>query len=365
MEARLLDQPFFPWELPLPRVSSRTDDYQEIADRSDALIAGAKDKVGFGYEIITESRKLQLWGRNEIPTRVIFRTAEDLDAFVGRRDETKRLAQAYETIISRFPVLRDWCAHHTKQILDHDGKWEDLLTVCEYFVTTPRPGVYLREVPLPVHTKFIEDNRSVLRSLLDQLLPASELGGGGFETRFGLRVPEIFVRIRFLDEALRLRLGFPFAQAGVARADFAQLPLRGTNMLITENEVTFLTLPNLPNTLGVWGSGFAVAGLGKLPALQHARVWYWGDLDAQGFEILSLLRQRQPDTRSLLMNRETWDRFRDYVVPGQPSRSPTPMHLSEDETKLYGMVSTENLRLEQERISHGWASEHIRTALAV
>ena len=364
LEARALGTPFFPWEVPLPRVNSRGDNYEEIVRQCERLLAGSKEKLGRGYSVVSETRNLRLWGKNTVPVRIVFQAAEDLDAFLGRQEQWTVFEQLRAETTGRFPALRDWTARHPRQMFENREKWTDLLAVCAYFVSTPKPGVYLREVPLPLHTKFIEENRGILRLLLDQLLPAGELGGGGFEARYGLRVPATLVRVRFLDPAIRCRFGFPFEQVGIERADFARLPLAGVNLLITENEITFLTLPPLPNTLGVWGSGFAVTALGDLPVLKEARVWYWGDLDAQGFEILALLRERISTTQALFMDRATWRQFRTHAVPGTAARTSPGPHLTAEETELYEELKGHHLRLEQERIPHAWASAQMRNILS-
>ena len=364
LESRRLGTPFFPWKIPLPRISTRENDYVLIAHQSEALLAGAKAKTGRGYIVITETRNLRRWGRNVVPVRVVFETADDLDAFVGRQRQAAEFDRHCAEIAGRFPSLNQWAARHARHVLEHGANWTDLLTVCEYFVATPKPGVYLREIPLPVHTKFIEENRGILRLLLDQLLPSAELGGGGFEARFGLRVPASLVRVRFLDDRLRCRFGFPFAQVGIERADFAQLALDGVNLLITENEVTFLTLPLLPNTVGIWGSGFAVTTLVNLAPMKNAHVWYWGDLDAQGFEILAILRERVPHTRTLFMDRATWREFGHLAVAGIETRNMAGPYLTAEEVELYDELRSRNVRFEQERIPHAWASERIFSAFS-
>ena len=108
---------------------------------------------------------------------------------------------------------------------------------------------------------------------------------------------------------------------------------------------------------------FAVTALGELHVLRDANVFYWGDLDVQGFEILSLLRERNPMTRALLMDRVTWEKFGPFAVAGKPSRSSSIAHLSREETELYEELKYGNHRLEQERIGHEWASERIRAAM--
>lgn len=363
LRARVLGESFFPWEMPLPRISSKRDDFDEVRRRSEELMAHAKEKTGRGYTLVSESRNTPEWGRNPMPVRVVFEAPADLDAFLGTSAKSAAFERDFALILQRYPSLGDWASSHAEAIVKHAGKWPDLLMVCDYFVSTPQPGLFLRELPVALHTKFIEDHRAILRQVLDQILPNSDLKIGGFEERFGLRVPEALVRVRFLDPVMRERLGFPFDFAGIARSDFASLPIADGNLLITENEITFLTLPALPNSLGIWGSGFAVASLGVLPILRDVQIFYWGDLDVQGFEILAALRDRAPKTQAVLMDRATWEEFRAYAVDGKPFRGRPLKSLNESEAALFSELERGNHRLEQERISHQWACARIRDAL--
>jgi hypothetical protein len=121
--------------------------------------------------------------------------------------------------------------------------------------------------------------------------------------------------------AVRQWLDFaPAKTAGANGSRKTYFESSGGNLVITENEITFLTLPPLPNTLGIWGTGFAVASLGVLPILRDARIFNWGDLDVHGFTILAALRDRATKTRALVMARATWEEFRSYAVNGKPSR---------------------------------------------
>jgi hypothetical protein len=61
-------------------------------------------------------------------------------------------------------------------------------------------------------------------------------------------------------------------------------------VLIVENKVNLLTLPRLPGTLAIGGLGNAVMLLRYCAWLGSVSITYWGDIDVQGFEILSRLR---------------------------------------------------------------------------
>ena len=114
--------------------------------------------------------------------------------------------------------------------------------------------------------------------------------------------------------------------------------------------MNLLTLPDATRSIALGGLGNAVTQLDPGPWLHDTPIHYWGDLDVEGFEILSRLRQRFPQTRSLLMNQPKWARFDHLAIAGNPvTRSPTG-HLSADELELCSALLQIQRRLEQERI---------------
>lgn len=364
LRARLASEPFFPWVVPFRKFSSRRDDFACVQQRTEELVAHSKAQRGSGYTLVLETRNTRSWGRNQLPRRIIFETAADLDEFLKRRSPSLAFDRDATLLLGQFPQLRGWALGHVEQIVRNAGEWPDLLKVLVWFVANPRPELFVRELPIAVHTKFIEEHRGILHQLLAQLLPADIVTSGGFEERFGLRKPEPEVRLRFLDKALCERLGFPFERADISRRDFTRLPLTGVNLLITENEITFLTLPPLPNTLGVFGSGFAVGPVGHLEVLQTARVFYWGDLDAHGFQILATLRRQTGQTVALMMDRETLETFREFVGKSKPTSGRTVEGLTVEERRLFEQLADANLGLEQEKIPHAWAVRVLRNAIS-
>ncbi len=105
----------------------------------------------------------------------------------------------------------------------------------------------------------------------------------------------------------------------------------------------------------MWGQGFAAtrlaSWLGGIP-----EVLYWGDLDAQGFEILDRLRALCPLVLSLGMDARTFDRFRFLSCPGTASPVKDLERLTQEEWALYRQLAEGNLRLEQEKIPVGYLS---------
>lgn len=138
------------------------------------------------------------------------------------------------------------------------------------------------------------------------------------------------------------------------------IDLRGQRCMITENKMTFLTLPPLSETFAILGGGFGVSILSAIPWLCDSPIIYWGDLDAQGFQILSLLRSAFPHVISLMMDEQTFQTFAPFHVEGTPCNVRQLPHLTPEEHMLFLHLSDRTLRLEQERISHAYALECIK-----
>ena len=120
--------------------------------------------------------------------------------------------------------------------------------------------------------------------------------------------------------------------------------------MIVENKVNLLTLPPIRRGIGLGGLGNSVVLLRYLPWLSNIPIVYWGDIDIEGFEILSLLRAIFPTTRSFMMAIGVLDRWRTLIVLGTNRQRDIPANLTEAEREVYLRCRDGNLRLEQERI---------------
>ena len=267
----------------------------------------------------------------------------------------RRFKEDVSLIREAFPDLEDWMDARPKAILDYAGEWRDLLKVCRYFVTNPRPGVYMRELPVEVHSKFIEQHTGILGELLEILIPESEKGEAdqGFEVRFGLKKKPVRFRIRVLDQELMERLKLPADDMEMPLEDLGKLPVpSGVKVIISENEMPFLTLPQIQGGIGIFGSGKSVGAL-VVPWLETAEIVYWGDIDIQGMRMLAQVRSRYTHTKSVFMDEGTLERYQEFVGAGVEDNDPDPQGLMEREWTAFVKVKEGNLRLEQERVRHG------------
>ena len=122
-------------------------------------------------------------------------------------------------------------------------------------------------------------------------------------------------------------LSLPLSQAN-------RLTVTARRIFIVENKQTFLAFPPLKGGLAIWDKGFAVALLRERYWPREPDTWFWGDLDAQGFQMLHQWRSYLSQTRSLLMDERTYEAFGEYAGSVTP---PTPMlpQLNEAEQALY------------------------------
>jgi len=317
-------------------------------------------RVG-GYQLDTEKTNLRATGFGEQtwPRRVVFASAAELLTFLGRewQRQARHIAAVVALLRAQLPELpAAWLARQLKFGLAYPpAEWQDIVLVARYFLQVAAvPGAepcYVRELPLPVHTKFVEEHEAVLTALLRQLIPTYlNEAGRTFAARLRLREPELLVYVRILDPQLSAGLSFGLSEFMVPLSKFQDLQPPCHTVLITENKIAFLTLPALAGTVAVWGQGFAV-GLVEHAAWLHARqVFYWGDLDAAGLQILNRLRRYCPAARPLLMDAATLAQYQQFQVRATPVAAAVLQHLTPVEQALFDYLAGNHLRLEQERI---------------
>ena len=130
-------------------------------------------------------------------------------------------------------------------------------------------------------------------------------------------------------------------------------------------------MPPIAQGICIWGSGRAVSdAVPAVPALRDMRIVYWGDMDADGLEILSTLRESGIECDSILMDCDAYDHFQlvpimheDYSARLLCGMQPTP-GLQSAERRLYERLCADKTiayrRIEQERIPMRDAVDELR-----
>ena len=321
-------------------------------------------------------------GRNRLPVAAVLRDAAAALELLGKAAQGRRLLALRAALVERWPTLDAWCVGHPHQLLEWAEEWPTILACLDWFAAHPRPGCYARQIDAPgVHGKFVERQRGLLASLLVLAVPATvvEAAPGGaeaFNRRFGLLDKPALVRLRFLDPALAPDLGGAWApsELSLRSEEFADqlggllLPQGLRQVLVLENEITWLALPPLAGTLAILGSGYGFAHLATARWLERLQLWYWGDLDSHGLAILNQFRGLFPAARSLLMDRATLLAHR-ALWTAEPSPAAASLtHLTPDEAAVRADLASlqpgRAIRLEQERIGWSWMVAALKRHLA-
>lgn len=363
--ANAQDAPFFPYPISFRKHTAQEwlESFAELRSAVAALEAQSKALIGAGYTLALRETSHQKLGKLRVPDAITFDSVEDLAACAGETDALRRFRHIHGLINEREPRLLPWLADRPSLVLQSEPVLTRLLDTAAYLYAHPRPNRYARELGIPgVDSKFIEVSRSVLADCLDRLLPAEAidrtvngLGDHGFERRYGLRFEEPQVRFRWLDLS---RAFGGLSDATVPLSQLAAYAPPCDQVLITENKINFLTLPQHADTLALFGGGYAIDLLRAIPWLADRPLHYWGDLDTHGFAILSRLRKYLPNTRSFLMDRETLMIHRElWTEELSATRVLRDLEfLDPDEQSLYDDLRYDRLgdrvRLEQERLRY-------------
>ncbi|OZM70637.1 hypothetical protein CFN78_24905 [Amycolatopsis antarctica] len=336
-----------------PKASEIGDDLDAVRAWVSRLDAGSRGGSRYGLEWTTVGGRYI--GRNRLPSKAVVSTFEQAWTLLGVANEVARFDRVYGLTGAVAPV-RGWVLQHPHRAIELAGEWERLLAAYSWLDAHRGSGRYLREISAPgVDTKFAERHRAALAGMLDVSTTAT-----GFLTGLGLRAKPEFVRMRVSPE---LGLSPAVTELAARANELRELTLSPTNALVLENEITYLTVDVPPGGVVIWGKGFDVDRVGRLPWLAGVDVRYWGDIDTHGFAILDRLRAWLPQTRSVLMDRATLLEHRDrWIVEKQPT-SAALTRLTADESSLYtdlvGDALCIKVRLEQERIDWSWAATRL------
>ncbi|MCA1780814.1 MAG: DUF2220 family protein [Intrasporangiaceae bacterium] len=368
LRAYVLGEPCPQLDLPVRGPSAREIGgvLQRVRDWNDALLSAAAG--GRAYEVVTREIGGRAVGRMTVPDRVQISTYAQFWRLLGVAGEVARLDEVVALTRDSSPVLVDWVARRAHVAIELEAQWPTVLAAVDWLAAQSGRGRYLREINAPgVDTKFIERHQSVLGELLDVLSVVAEepSAGRSFAARRGFREPERLVHVR-LDPALGALPG-GIDEAALPLRHAGSLAMAPQQVLVIENQVTFLSVPVPQGGVVVWGHGYDALRLGALPWLRDVPdLRYWGDLDTHGFAILNGLRTQVPHVRSVLMDRRTLMQHRDrWVTEPRPTRADLSA-LAADERELYvDLVEGtfgKGVRLEQERVDWEFALSALEAA---
>ncbi len=349
----------FPFRMAAGALSGRaiSDQYAAVKD----WIADLEKHANGHFTIQYQEMSHRQLGTQRIPSHVVIDSRECCLRLIGKQRQFNEFKALAEATLPDWPALQSVFMSRPLDVLGAAPHWNMFLAVCRYFLNHPRPGFYLRQLDIPgVDSKFIENHRNMVVSLLDAVLPenviessASGSTARGFAQRYGLSYESPLIRLRILDAAHALA---GLRDLTVPLAELCRFSPDVDTIFITENKVNGLCFPDFPRAIVIFGLGYGVESLKEIGWLKNKVIYYWGDIDSHGFRILDQLRSAFPQVRSMLMDEATLRDHRSLCVEeSDETRHTGPLNrLTPAEQHIYTMLLenrvTTNLRLEQDRI---------------
>jgi hypothetical protein len=308
-------------------------------------------------------------GEQTLPERLSFSSPAAVAQFVGERTAWNRVDERRQTLLERWPRLREAGLGAQFEVLANwsDSDFKRLAALLEWFEQNPRSGLLLRQLPVPgIDTKWIDlHRRGVVSDMLRRIrtgVPQPDTEAAldvqaqalDFYDLCGLQRPAPRVRLLVLCPELRQACG-GLRDIEAPLDQHQRLGIRPRRVLIVENQETAYSLPDFERTVALVKLGNAVSLAAQLPWMQGVPVVYWGDVDSHGIAILAQARKALGTVYSILMDEETLVGHRDrWVQEPLLNRAADRSALTPAELQVYeGLVSGswgERVRLEQERI---------------
>lgn len=349
----------FPFEIKLKKL--KQNDIQNNFTKIHNEIQGLESK---NFHINYKDFHFKLLSTQKLPIEIVFQTENELLKFIDKKAEFDRFVDIYEKTMQIFPQLEALMNQKPFLFLECEIILERVFLVCSFFMENPKPNIYLRELSISgIDTKFVEQNKKIVDTFLSILLDENnfekdrtKLSNYGFEKKYHLKYPLPLVRFRILDEALNI---CALSDLSVTIEEFKRVNVAAKNVFIVENKKTMLSFIDVKESIVIFGGGYGVEILKDVDWLSKKNIFYWGDIDSDGFAILSMLRGYFPKTVSIFMDKKTIDQFVEYsVLQEQLPLKMELCNLTEEEANIYNSLQ-DGFRLEQERIHISYIKEKI------
>lgn len=303
------------------------------------------------------------FGKQRLPTHADVLSPSDALSLLGMEREEAVYRAQHDTILKTVPALAPW---HTRyfQRIQKEELYPECLSIAGAFLEGKGSYRYKREIAAAgVDTKFIERHTFLIRTLWNHLFPEQTVPGiEALAAALSWKEETTAnVYVRFLDERLTF---YGAKHCFLAAEEMARFRPPVDHVFIAENKVNGYTFPSVPQSLILAGTGYGILdAVREASWLREKKVYYWGDLDSDGFYILSKLRDMLPEVRSFLMDEPTAMAYESLAVEDTGAQEAIPRLLTVSEKQAWKWMRDRHLRIEQERIAREDVEKAVRKRL--
>lgn len=290
----------------------------------------------------------------------------DLDTLLFYRPQVRSLKEIFNELkklleplsLESFLELNysDWVAHPSESL---SAVKVFLFLVND--VKTRRSFIYPRQLSHSESTKVLEQSHYVLQLYrLYKKRPETRWSDFYYEFKLLKQDPEFrfFASHCCIDGVRHNDFHGLLSKSWAERFSFQNLDLKFT--LVVENKQSFMALTKALNYAGflLWGGGWKASALvSHLERAAPRPIFYWGDLDKEGYEIYAHLKERLPHLKALCMDMDCLHSFK--ASSSEKARHYGPFVNLFENQEVYEKVCREGLMLEQEKIPINYALLHL------
>lgn len=303
-------------------------------------------------------------GKQKLPEKILIHKPIHIARWIGEEQAWNKVTQRHQILITKWPHLTQILSRYFKVLKDYDDvDFDRLVATLEWLENHPNSNLYIRQLPIEnIHTKWLLTRKSMIAEFIKKI---RDHEGTDFYHITGLQQEPTLIRFRILDSHLRSCVG-GLSDLSVALDDLKKLALPVNKIIIVENLQTGLAFNDIPGSIVFMGLGYSIDLLNEISMFNNLPIYYWGDIDTDGFAILNRLRNYYPQTQSILMDESTLLKHKDlWGTDEKPKIATTLSMLTDEEKKLYDDLCNhrwkKNLRLEQERILWDYAWKKLYT----
>jgi hypothetical protein len=279
----------------------------------------------------------------------------DLETLLRERPTVSLWRGEIDNLVQSFPFLdlRSFLRSEGSEILNDLGLLRACLEVLSYMIShrAEIAGLLPRQLPHGQSTKLIGRENLLLKLF-------------NYWSGKNARWSDFFVFFEILDKPLEFRFFAPSCQFqghvlerfhGLLAKDWRhELDFRAlSGSLIVENFESFLALTRESRlTLLIWGAGWRAVHLRFLFESLPQPIYYWGDIDKEGYEIFAHLKSSISSLKPILMDQRTVDRY--LAIHQRKDVFIGPFREVPGLQKEYEYVSRQGIQIEQEQIREVW-----------